>query len=134
MQDFPISEFKTFLSRYLDLNYPLLSDKATVIAQRCEAAHVTFDEVLTRYHDIDIAYESAMDTLLSGFHFSKYEFIDAIFREHFEQIGRKRKERLIRRYILDLDPIFSIYTLTESNMELQQTVYEHIAKDLNAKI
>ncbi len=132
MQDFSISEFETFLTRYLNLNYPLLPDKEVVVAQRCEAARCTFDEVLTRYHDIDIAYESAMDTLLFDYHFSKYDFIDAIFRDNFEQIRGKRRERLIRRYILDLDPIFSSYPLADSNMELKQVVYEHIANDLCA--
>lgn len=134
MQDYPTPDFSVFLSRYIDVNYPKLQDKEIVISQRNREAKTEFDKIFKQYQDIDIAYECAMEVLLTGIHFSKYDFIETILIEYFVGgICRKKRVCLIRQCILDLDSVFSNFELVESNERLKSVVYEYMKRIFVAK-
>ncbi len=134
MQDYSTPDFSAFLSRYIDLNYPRLPNKEIEILQRNRNAKAEFDKIFKQYRDFDIAYECAMEVLLTGIYFSKYDFIEIILIEHFVSgICRKNRARFIRQCILDLDSVFSNFELAESNEMLKSVVYEYMKQIFVAK-
>lgn len=120
-------DYSRFFREYLEENYAALPDKEALVSERTERARNRFIEIYDRSGDLDLAYENAMLTLLDGYFFSKYDFIENILDRHFsERIDWTHRAGLIRRYIVELEPLFARFDLDDCNEALQNAVRHYL--------
>lgn len=125
-----IQTFRQFLRDHLHENYASLPDVDSIIEDRCEVALKAYCDYQEKYRDSKRAYEHAMNILMQGYSFSKYDYVEEILLEHFpDKIEWRRRKRCIREYVAQLEPIFEQYEPDESNQGMRQKVIKYLAEN-----
>ena len=108
------SYYELYLLSYLKENHPLESTNVTFIHQRAEAASQAYEATRLEGYVVEAAQEIAMQTLLQGLHFSKYNtIIDVLWNEFPEEVPQGNAPDVALALLPLLEHVFTCYDLSD---------------------
>ncbi|MGC3976782.1 MAG: DUF1896 family protein [Paludibacteraceae bacterium] len=110
-----LSYYKLYLLSYLGDNHPNLLSDTDFIEERADLATDTYEQARLDGYTLEGAQELAMDILLQGLHFSRFNTIVEVLWNEFEsEIPQEHATEFACKILSSLEPIFSKYPISDN--------------------
>ncbi len=108
------SYYELYLLSYLKENHPLESTNITLIHQRAEAASQSYEDARLDGYVVEAAQEIAMQKLLQGLYFSKYNtIIEVLWNEFTAEVPQGNAPDVALALLPLLEHVFTSYDLSD---------------------
>lgn len=128
-----LSYYELYLLKYLREYHPDKNLEKDFIMQRVDDTTEVFEKARLEGYSVEGAQELAMEELLRGLHFSKYNMISKIVEKEFENdIPQNKVQDFITKVQPSLSPIFSKYPQTDDFEQTKE--YDNLYNELVGEI
>ena len=113
------SYYGLYLLDYLRTNKFEQADDTAFIRERADRAAETYEKARLEGYPADGAQELAMDTLLRGLRYSRYDILREVVENEFsDEVPEEKREAFIHKLLPLVGNVFSVYDLSDDNFAL----------------
>ena len=114
-----LSYYGLYLLNYLKENRFEQANDAAFIKGRADSAAETYERARLEGYPADGAQELAMDTLLRGLRYSRYDILREVVENEFsDEVPEEKREAFIHKLLPLVGNVFSVYDLSDDNFAL----------------
>ena len=114
-----IPDYGLYLLDYLRTNKFEQADDTAFIRERADRAAETYEKARLEGYPADGAQELAMDTLLRGLRYSRYDILREVVENEFsDEVPEEKREAFIHKLLPLVGNVFSVYDLSDDNFAL----------------
>ncbi len=114
-----LSYYGLYLLKYLQDNKFEQAADAVFIKTRADEAAEVYERARLEGYSADGAHELAMDALVKGLHYSKYNILrEVVESEFYTEIPEEQREAFTVKLLPLVDNVFSIYSLSDDHFAL----------------
>ncbi|WP_455608753.1 DUF1896 domain-containing protein [Bacteroides rodentium] len=114
-----LSYYGLYLLNYLKENKFEQAADAAFIQTRADEAAEVYERARLEGYSADGAHELAMNTLVRGLHYSKYNILREVVESEFHtEIPEEKREAFTLKLLPLVDNVFSIYDLSDDHFAL----------------
>ncbi len=114
-----LSYYGLYLLNYLQENKFEQAADAVFIKTRADEAAEVYERARLEGYSADGAHELAMNTLVKGLHYSKYNILrEVVESEFYTEIPEEKREAFTVKLLPLVDNVFSIYNLSDDHFAL----------------
>ncbi len=111
-----LSYYGLYLLNYLQANKFEQAADAAFVQYRADEAAAVYERARLEGYPADGAHELAMNTLVEGLHYSKYNILrEVVESEFYTEIPEGKRDAFTMKLLPLVDNVFSIYNLSDEH-------------------